>query len=443
MNWTISQVLSLTANAATQTNGQKLAKGTSLSSLGTDGEFLWGECQGSGKTAYSICIDLADGAAKCSCPAKQFPCKHTLGMFLYFISTPQAFHTLNPPSWASLWANNRKNKKSVETVLSNPADIALKQQNKSERETEKITAFSDDIEDALLWVEDIIRIGIANVEKNYNGFGEAQKSWMSNAKVEGLRSLIDEMSRLIGTGENTEWTEKFLLKAGELYFTFKLLKSIEKLPKDFVKSFYQFIGFNENKRELLSEKGITDNWIILGSVFEEVEDRHNLIARRIWLYGKQAGITALILDFGFGGNFTEQYGPTGSCFQGEVVFYPGILRQRALVKTQTRTPKPFFPLFKNTEDNLQQMASQLSVFPWFRQFPFLLSDMVLVSHNKKWFLADKSMKIIPIKASQNKVLHILALSGNEPFHVFGEWHESFFSILTIFTKDRISPLNHL
>ncbi len=439
MNWTLQQILSLSSNPATQANGQKIAKGTTLSNLGTDDSFLWGECQGSGTSVYFITIDLSDGAAKCSCPSKQFPCKHSLGLFLYFVAHPQSFHKTPPPLAAFTWMERRK-KGTPPPVTS----LEVQEQNntrKEEIEDKKLTALKKDIEDAILWVEDIIRSGIANLESRKYDFAETQKVWMSNAKAEGLRGLIDELARIAEEGSGTEWLEKFWLKSGELYFLLKLLKNEEYMPEPFRKSVKHLIGFSEQKKDLLPLKGVTDIWIILGSIQQDVEDRHKLTLRKIWLYGKKSRETALITDFAFNGIFTEQYGPAGSCFEGEIVFYPGVVKQRALVKTQIRTIEEVHPVFKGFAENFRLHAENISIFPWIKQFPFLLSEMKIGFSENRWFFTDDKMNAIPLQVSREKAMDILVLTGNQPFDVFGEWSDNLFVPLTIFTKQRIFPLN--
>ncbi|MBX7242174.1 MAG: SWIM zinc finger domain-containing protein [Bacteroidia bacterium] len=440
MNWTLQQILSLSAIPATQSNAQKIAKGTTLSNLGTDESFLWGECQGSGSSAYFITIDLSDGAAKCNCPARQFPCKHALGLFLYFAASPHVFHKVTPPSWATAWMEKRKKGTPVISVVT-PEIQEQKTVRKEELEDKKMETLKKDLDDAILWVEDIIRSGIASQESRMYEFAEAQKVWMSNAKAEGLRALIDEIARTVGDGEGTEWLQKFLLKSGELYFLFKLLKNIEAAQEPFRKSVKQLIGFYEQRKDVLPLPAIKDIWMIMGSIQEEVEDKHNLLIRKIWLYGKKTGERALITDFAFNGVFTEQYGPTGSCFEGEIVYYPGIVRQRALVKTQIRTIEKVSPVFMGFEENFRRHAQEISAFPWLKQFPFLLSEMKIGNSGKQWFLTDSQMKAIPMKISREKAMYILVLTGNQSFNVFGEWLDNQFLPLTIFTHESIFPVN--
>ena len=72
-------------NPAAAENGRKLSKKGSFSGLHKTGDstLYWAECAGSGKTPYRVSIDWTDPNApvcRCSCPSRQFPCKHALGL---------------------------------------------------------------------------------------------------------------------------------------------------------------------------------------------------------------------------------------------------------------------------------------------------------------------------------------------------------------------------
>ena len=72
-------------NPAAAENGRKLWKKGSFSALHRtrDDTLYWAECAGSGKNPYHVSIDWTDPAApvcRCSCPSRQFPCKHALGL---------------------------------------------------------------------------------------------------------------------------------------------------------------------------------------------------------------------------------------------------------------------------------------------------------------------------------------------------------------------------
>ena len=85
MTLTEQMILLQAPNPAAAENGRKLSKkgSFSLRCQTQDGGLYWAQCAGSGKTPYRVSIDWTDPDApvcRCSCPSRQFPCKHALGL---------------------------------------------------------------------------------------------------------------------------------------------------------------------------------------------------------------------------------------------------------------------------------------------------------------------------------------------------------------------------
>ena len=85
MELTEQFILLQAPNPSSAANGQKLSRGGKFTNLcrTADGLLYWGECAGSGSTPYRVSVDWADQSApvcRCSCPSRQFPCKHALGL---------------------------------------------------------------------------------------------------------------------------------------------------------------------------------------------------------------------------------------------------------------------------------------------------------------------------------------------------------------------------
>ena len=76
----------LAPNVAAVSNGRALSRKGSYRSHGRNEEatVYWAECAGSGKNPYRTSVDfsVSDSAptCRCSCPSRQFPCKHALGL---------------------------------------------------------------------------------------------------------------------------------------------------------------------------------------------------------------------------------------------------------------------------------------------------------------------------------------------------------------------------
>lgn len=83
-------VNSYAPNPEAISNGRKLVlKGAFVSLNKTeDDTLLFGECQGSGKEPYRCSCDFVNAGSpthRCSCPSRQFPCKHCLGLMYAYV----------------------------------------------------------------------------------------------------------------------------------------------------------------------------------------------------------------------------------------------------------------------------------------------------------------------------------------------------------------------
>lgn len=89
------QIASMAPNANAVNNARKISSGGGFVSRmrSEDDTFYMGECKGSGKSNYVVSADFIDGdqlVLRCSCPSRQFPCKHGLAL-LYEIAAGRDF----------------------------------------------------------------------------------------------------------------------------------------------------------------------------------------------------------------------------------------------------------------------------------------------------------------------------------------------------------------
>lgn len=101
MEWTEQYILLQAPNPAAAENGRKLSKKGSFSARRRteDGTLYWAECAGSGKNPYRVSIDLSrpeEPVCRCSCPSRQFPCKHALGL-MFELTEKRAFEVADLP----------------------------------------------------------------------------------------------------------------------------------------------------------------------------------------------------------------------------------------------------------------------------------------------------------------------------------------------------------
>ena len=88
INITEENIRILTSNPSTLANGKKLVSKKEYLDLGKDKDntVIFGKCKGSGKNPYSVSVDFSqeNPVFRCSCPSRQIPCKHAVGLMVAY-----------------------------------------------------------------------------------------------------------------------------------------------------------------------------------------------------------------------------------------------------------------------------------------------------------------------------------------------------------------------
>jgi hypothetical protein len=152
-----------------------------------------------------------------------------------------------------------------------------------------------------------------------------------------------------------------------------------------------------------------------------IEDR--LRVQRTWLHGMESGRPALLLDHA---HLSQAGGldvslVLGTAFRGELAFYPGALRLRAVVAARDGAWKmPAFRGDPSLAAALGGFADLLARSPFAGPAPMALSAVVPCrSDDGTWLLRDVESAAVPI--AQGASWQLMALSGGAPIGVFGEW----------------------
>lgn len=85
------KIVAMAPNANAVSNGRKIsASGGFVRRIKSeDDSFYAGECKGSGKKNYIVSVDLVDRdnpVFRCSCPSRQFPCKHNIALMFEMVA---------------------------------------------------------------------------------------------------------------------------------------------------------------------------------------------------------------------------------------------------------------------------------------------------------------------------------------------------------------------
>lgn len=79
-SFTDQQINEFAPDAKSILAARKIAKPNKWLLLGSDGEYLWGRCQGS--SLYQVFVNVDDMESACECPSQKYPCKHAIALLM-------------------------------------------------------------------------------------------------------------------------------------------------------------------------------------------------------------------------------------------------------------------------------------------------------------------------------------------------------------------------
>jgi hypothetical protein len=198
-----SFIESAAPNAEAAKNGRLLAMKGKFASLhlSPDENLLFGYCQGSGSSPYLCSADFTVASApvyRCTCPSRQFPCKHSLGL-LYARVMGKAFSPAEVP--ADLAAKREKAAQRLEKKKDPSAEP--KKVNKSAL-AKKIMAQLEGIDLLEKLTLDLVRLGIGNMNVRSAHEIEEQARQLGNNFLPGARMALQGYTRLFYADDGTE-----------------------------------------------------------------------------------------------------------------------------------------------------------------------------------------------------------------------------------------------
>ncbi|WP_307669359.1 SWIM zinc finger family protein [Streptomyces sp. V2I9] len=418
--WSVDQVLALAPDAASRTAGTRLGAAGPWSGTGCDGTgAVWGLCEGSGNTPYRTVVDLTGPAYHCTCPSRKFPCKHALGLLLLRASDEAAFRRGEVADWAAAWIEGRRTRTAERGRSSGgagttrgPADPAAARK-RAERRAERVTDGARELEQRL---SDLLRGGLAATERSGYGLWEETAARMVDAQAPGLAARVRELGAITGSGPG--WPVRLLEECGLLHLLDTAWLGRERLPEPLAATVRTRVGLP------VSAEGppVRDHWSILAQY--DIPDG-KIVARRIWLYGRESGRTALLLSFGAAGRPPAYALPVGTAIDAELTPYPGGGQLRAELGEQFGAVAPAAPPPGIAPADAPAVYGHaLREDPWLDACPVTLRDVIPVPSRDGWQMADAhadtALPIAPAALSRPGLWKLVALSGGGPVTVFGE-----------------------
>ncbi|CAM4436307.1 hypothetical protein FHS16_001615 [Paenibacillus endophyticus] len=206
---TAAYIDSLALNAGAIKNGNDLVRKSSFQKLccTEDGTLLFGECKGSGKEPYICSADFIKPELpvfRCSCPSRQFPCKHILGlMYAYASDKPFAVEELPTDIADKREKADKRDEKKKETIAAPASSESKKKVNKNAL-AKKLAAQLEGVELAHKLVLQIVQTGLASLDKRSIRMYEDQAKQLGNHYVQGLQAAVREILILAVSAESIE-----------------------------------------------------------------------------------------------------------------------------------------------------------------------------------------------------------------------------------------------
>jgi hypothetical protein len=205
MNITRDFILSVSVNSAAVKNGADLIKKRSYSNFIIDKEqtFLSGECAGSGKNPYICSADFINESSpvfRCSCPSRQIPCKHVIGLLLAYCEGHDFITAEIPEDILTKRANKEKRDVKSREKLENAEKSEPKEKSAAWKKSavKKIDAQLTGIDEAGKILLSITQTGFGSMDakniSNYAGIAKQLDSYF----IPGIQSEINDLLGMAG-----------------------------------------------------------------------------------------------------------------------------------------------------------------------------------------------------------------------------------------------------
>ena len=408
--WTAQRVLQLAPDPASAKAGQGLTSPRKWPTTGRDADAVWGECQGSGSKPYQTQVDLSGPTFKCSCPSRKFPCKHGIGLMLMYAADGVA-EAAKPP-WVADWLSARteraEKKQAKAEAPPKPVDEAA-QVKRRERRMDRI---GDGLASLKVWVNDLVRGGIAAVPGQGYAFFDEPARRMVDAQAPGVATRLQQLAAIASSGAG--WERPFTEGLASLHLLIAAHDRLATLPEPTRDDVLATLGVPVGNDEVLARPAVRDRWQI---VAREVVVEDKLRVGRTWLFGTATRRPALVLAFAHGNASLDVSLTPGVAFDGELCFFPGT-GPRAVARARG-VPAAFATV--DGLDTLDAMcdavATMTAAHPWLGEVALPVRQLTPARADGRLSLVDRDRRSMPTALPESATWALLAASGGNPLDV--------------------------
>lgn len=189
-----TSVDAMAPNAEAIKNGRGLVLKGKFTKLhkSPDDTLLFGECSGSGATPYKCSSDFANPASpthRCSCPSRQFPCKHCLGLMYAFVQKKNFTPAEVPADLAEKREKLAERKEKKKETESKPREVD------KDALAKKIKAQLAGLDLLETLTNDLVRLGMGNINSKTAAQIEEQAKQLANSYLPGAQAALYDYTR--------------------------------------------------------------------------------------------------------------------------------------------------------------------------------------------------------------------------------------------------------
>jgi hypothetical protein len=302
----------------------------------------------------------------------------------------------------------------------------------SKRREQRASLVRQGIDNLDLWLQDLIRTGLAGVEMQKTSFWEKQAARLVDAQAPGLAARVRRLALI--PGSSPRWPEQLLCSLGSLALLIEAFRRLDSLNPGLQADVRGLVGWTLKEDDVVAHGDVvTDTWLVLCQ-WQEDEDR--LRMQRTWMHGLHSRRPALVLQFAVAGApFATPLVP-GTQLDAALAFWPSNYPQRALIRERLAATRSLAhrPPASGVQQFLAGAARALAVQPWLDSLPAVLRDVVLVPEDYAWRAVDAdgaALRLIP-----GEHWPLLAFAGSSPFMLVGEWRDGVLRPLAMADADR-------
>ncbi len=428
---TLSRIETVAPDQASLKAARKLLNASKWPTMEHDAEMrlLWGACQGSGASAYSVTVEISDLGAKCSCPSRKFPCKHAIALMWWMAEQPERFSEGEIPQWVQDWQGRRRRttpadapkpsragKSAQAAAMAEPERPRDPEQARRQRERvrkARETSIRRGLEELDVWIGDQLDRGFGAFGPQASEQCRLMAQRLVDAKAGGIAAQVEALPALYFQTPEARRYDILLETLGALHLLAEAYRKQDELPDDLRAEVRTRVGWVMTREELLVSSDaphVSATWTVCSTRSESQPDR--LVRYETWLAARENGDlrTALLLDF-VPASAASKSAPSlepGARFEAELAYYPSATPLRAQIVTQgSVSAAPDMP--SPPEDlpaALARYDDALTCNPWISQWPLACRDVHVARDGagEHWVVSNDEEAAVPLAGDQASVL---------------------------------------